>query len=597
MLSELFDPSFCLREPLSLALGVLVILCVAARFCAVWLAPVFRHGYETFVPVRYAPGQLSDDYFYFARIRDLIDGDLLNTDPLLLENKHRPHTHSTYQLSLWFCALPGLFKRDTIHAFIGTMALYPALQFAALASLGWLCTGSAGVGLLAASAAYYPKANRDLERVPNTLFTGLHLALAGLLCWELLYQPPSLAVNAALVLVVGASPVVSMANMLFCIYMILGLALHDLQAAWNAPWLYLACMAAALPPALWSQRNIRAGKDLYPFGNICYLGDLNKAVRTSLLRYLAAPAAVYALQALCFGVHAYFYGMVFVTAALCFLTAWLQSGNIFAANLTLIRGSVTLTLLVGVLNAYHLVAGTAALLAGWAGAGEIPWAMPAAGAVCATAALALAGRKALQALRAENARAGAPHDREFRQLADWSKTLSPKDVILTLDFDVNTSLPVYTPACFYVPQAMLSTALEDEIWQRMFEACRFLGVSFPALMGFLAKSVPHYLIDHNASLTQYGLASLDLTYLKYSSNWGQGFNMPQEAVAERGLQYKRLLAEPRALSFKASVVVVSTAQVLGANLHAKLGGFPGVRPLFANSRYAAYRLDAATLAA
>ncbi len=586
-----------LREPVVWALGALTTLCVAVRFSAPWLISVIRHGYSDFIPVRYTHGLASDNYYQYTRIKKIIDGDLLVTDPLVHEYGKRHHAHATYQGSLFFCALPGFFRREVGDAYMGSTAIYPALQFVLLATLAAILTNDIGFGLLAASAVYSLDATRNLERTPNILFTGAHLALVCLLGWERLYSAPSLAADALLAFCVAISPVVSVANMIFTAYFMLGLILRDLGAAWSAHWFYAACLAGWLPFALWTLPNIRASKDMFVFGDATGEG-LRRVLKITLGCYLILPTLIYAAQAAWVGANVYFYGLVLAAAILCFLTPLLHSRSSFGPNLTVVRGTVTVTLLVGTCNLWHMAVAAANFLAGKSGLESMADdASLAAGVACAATALLLAVRKARQSLAAQNDRARLMHDKDFHELTRWAKGLSAKDVVLTLDFDVNTNLPMYTPAGFYIPQAIQSTAREEEIWLRLFEACRLLGVSRQSFQGFFAKSVPHILmVFQYPGLVQHGLASLNMTYLKYLANLGKGYNMPPEEVAKRASDYGRILSAPAALSFKATVIVVSSVQALGATLREELTGHPSAKPLFVNDRYAAYALDAATLA-
>lgn len=90
-----------------------------AFICSInWLIPLIKYS-ESYLPIfrsieinELTYTTAKDAYIYYAFIRDIVDGYLIYTDPLTLENKKYFSIYNTYNLSLLLASLPGIFTKE-----------------------------------------------------------------------------------------------------------------------------------------------------------------------------------------------------------------------------------------------------------------------------------------------------------------------------------------------------------------------------------------------------------------------------------------------------------------------------------------------------
>lgn len=96
-----------------------------------WIIPYIGNG-DIFIPIKQGSIVIErggDDYFYYTLVRDIIDGNILFSDPVNVEFKNIYSIYNTYNFSVLMGAFGGLFFENinTIYSF--NYFLFPFLNF------------------------------------------------------------------------------------------------------------------------------------------------------------------------------------------------------------------------------------------------------------------------------------------------------------------------------------------------------------------------------------------------------------------------------------------------------------------------------------
>src|SRR3989338_8739042 len=165
-------------------------------FSVSWLYPLSvqagSKGKFSFVHIRYGPHTQDDNYFYYAHIREVIDGHFLSGDPATFENKNKLSPHVSYSFSLLMCSLGGLISKNTAHAYYFNYFIYPALNFLVIYYLLLLITNS-----------------KYLSVFSSLLIIFMLIILLFLICEK---KVRSLFKDMSLIFCLGISPLVSAQN-------------------------------------------------------------------------------------------------------------------------------------------------------------------------------------------------------------------------------------------------------------------------------------------------------------------------------------------------------------------------------------------------
>ena len=504
---------------------VAVTILVGIIFSIKWLYPLVvqmtSDGQFVFVPISYGPGTGSDDYFYYSRIRDFIDGQFFTFDPVALEHRFQPTPHSSYQISLILGAIGGMLTGLTEHAYYFNHFAFPALGFLLGFMLARQITGNTALSLLIAFVAIFlglfyqdgkwhqiPKIIQNevlsgksdflwltqVYRTPNILITNIHfLLLSVLLFAHLETKRSSIGIVIALIITMGVSPLISAWNFLFTFAFAGCLAvfyLKDLPLSFST-YLKISLVVIILClPGLWVLWE--GNKGTAEVFSISIQGyekltrfDIGKFMR--VLEYIVPPFTVFGVCWLAYvfqkKIASYipfslgwtstlerqrFLAALFAAAILVFMFVAFRNGTFFAW-LTIYRGSevlLTVAVLSGAVACLSILGRQMLFLKPMADWGAIIIIL-----------IGLTGIGVNQWKWTEG-RYSNFSGKEFSEMSRWTvENTQPDEVAVTMDFYLAINLPVYSPLYMYIPQALLSLTPQKERIQRVLETAAFYGMS------------------------------------------------------------------------------------------------------------------------
>jgi hypothetical protein len=599
---------------------VIAILLVGTAFSVRWMYPLERqvvsNGAYTFVPLRYGPAANNDDYFYYARIKEIINGRWLSFDPIVYESGERVSPHTTYLGSFIMCALGGLFTGKTAHAYYVNSFVYPALSFLmayllicgvsrdrylslALATVavffGMVHSLSRLSFLLStefAKAVQYGASDMLLltwmRRTPNILFTNVHLlAFLYVLFLSLCRRVQALWVWIALTLLLGYASLVSSANFVVCHSLFLGClvacrreipSLRPYLTVWfvacvlSLPGVWLTLRATALFPEMMVLSTLWEGSteygSIYVFLRIAvYLGGpilLLSLLRPRYMRFLVGALS----------------GVLCLYVCMCVAKGYYWGSEIVA------RGA---DVLVSVLFLGGLASALTDRLEKAAANNRVAAAYRVSGpALCIIFSLGMTGAVILNQYHVTEKNYAHYNKPDFKALYEWSLTnTSSSDVAMTLDFDLLTNLPASSPLRLYIPQAILSPRPHAERYKRFYETAAFYGLT--------AEDVDH-LLKNMVSFSQVESASDDKTLqgglMELVLFYGMYYREPISENERSKLvdDYRRVRDRNGPLSFKADYLIVSDVDRPLIRPGSKAAQVITREPVFKDRAYRVYKL-------
>jgi hypothetical protein len=599
-----------------------------------WIMPLVRErsgadGYA-YVPIRESSrGGGNDKSFYYAHVREIIDGTFPSRDPVCLEHKAEHTPHVTYSFSLLMCALGGMATGRTEHAYSFNLLVYPLLSLALaylilrrligrrplslllafcalvyqephrvvldpLFQLGKLVLHAAGA-LASPAPGLFPYPDRsgaNLLRTPNVLFVNVvvlgtflqaHrvlaggrrsapnlLALAGLLLASVFTSAPAFVVCVGVVAAMSLAALGGRGRAHRTAVAVLGFALVVGAAGFlavsrlGAVSVENAKMADISYPLLWALSPSRFLLDLAVLvpGALLVWGARHRSRRT-VVAAVAACCALYLAMSLLKG-------------------SWAASHELYR------RGFLPLFTL--------LVCASVVRLAARASRGvRAPRAL--APALVSALLLVLPALEVWMQYRHTGLKLSWWDDREFKQLATWSRThFSGEDVAVTLDADLILNLPIYSPVNVYLPPAVLSAADRAERIRRLAETAVFFGIGRARFERLLSDLVPAYDVlagryrdpERDAAPISLGLLDLVLFYNQHHPGTLYPFD---DAERRELLAAFDAAAAAGGLRFQHTVLIVAPfdRSLIAAGSPAA-AVIEGARPLYASPRYAVYRI-------
>ena len=564
--------------------------CIAITFCfgvlffsSIWIYPCFLFGYIQYIPFwrTIRTDGHHDDYFYYARIKKIMDGYINISDPIVLEFQKRPHMHNMLQLSYIFGTIFSNKNKNIIYTFILNMTIYPFIHIFLMIIISFCFTQNLALSTCAAFLTIFGASYNQfhLRRFPHIMFTGIHALLLGL-C-SMLYFSPSFSpgVSICMVVIVGVSPIINPPNAAFAACLLPLLALMDAPHTVEQFGFFMGATMLAIPCALYALWHARSSRNLLHFAHF-YPQQEAKQLRHAVKRYLFPICLTVPVALLC--------NMQHSKALLCILGASLATPCIFH----LITRNAAMSW-----RALERGIGELPLLAAWSVAFNLAHLslnryLPTLTLLLVTIGLGYVTTKSYFWVRTElhNIRKNMHiyHNAELRELINYLQTLTNSDTVLTVDFSLALNLPAYVSAWFYIPQAIQSTAMENEIWERLREACLFLCVSVDEYQRFLTALCSPYTKADSFVYTQEADATLVLTYGRWSARFHEAQVLPDEEI-ER--QVKAYEARLQGLPSKTNVtlLIISVEQPLRRNLYDRLRQSK-IEPQFSNARYACYAI-------
>ena len=604
------------------ACAVLLAVAHAVSLNFRYIVAFVREGCRTLLPI-WALTDLpdSDDYYYFARMQKIVGGHLLNGDPLVFEDAAKPHSHSTYQISLFFCGIFRFFTRSTTACFFGTRLLYPALHFLLLAWAFFLATHSYGLSYIGALVVLNRGGTASNRvRVPNILFTSLHLSLfflCGFWYWSGNITPWNTLLLAACIAV---SPVISLLNAFFVAAAVGVLAAFSLPSLPDHPVLIIATLLLSAPIAFFAMRGFFAFRRIEKYADCSEVYFPKHRFTLNITRQFAnrlvVVVGIFILARLTHGGDTTYPLLVSLAALGC--VGYVYATKTRHAVTILIERCLThVTTLAAIFSGYLFIAPYTAGLLG----------NDAVDALLVTAAVLYA---ALALRRATDQTVFQYADADKKELTLWAETLSGDEVIVSLDFFAALSLPAYTRAWFYIPQLILSRATDDETWQRLYDVCLLHRVGEREFRDFTERLLP-CASPRTPETLPYIAAGLHLTYFQYHDEireragytaaayaqgidfktWvnrktaaaqnetpdgvARGWCLPPEVAVRRNREYverrKTVIAASPLRFYATHVLFGRDAPLVGGLTRASMEHAEAA-PVFSNASYAVYTVEA-----
>ena len=603
------------------ACAIIIALLHTAALSWKYIAPLLRNGSKEMLPI-WTLTDLSDDddYFYFARIQKIFGASPFNGDPLIMENAAKAHPHSTYQASLFFCGFLRLFTKNTMACFFAARLFYPALHFLLLSQTFLLATPSYGLAFFTALLVLDRGGTEYVRsRVPNILFTSVHLSmffLCGYWYWTgTLGLPGSIAFAAC----IAVSPVISVLNGLFVFFSLGVLSLCSFSQLMGNPALVGTIIFFSLPIAAFALRGYRTFPTLLPYADSSDVYFSKRRFRLNITRQfgnrIAAVALLFLASIFLKKTDILYPVLICAGAASCMTFTYITQSR-HAVSVLIERCLTHITTLAAIFAFLLFIAPYLATIEGL-------------GTIDMLAALAAVCYAALLFKRKYAIPAPVFLDKDKKELTLWAETISKHEVIVSLDFFTSLSLPAYTHAWFYIPQLILSSANDDEVWERLYDVCALHKVSPKAFEDFTERLLP-CASPRTPETLPYIAAGQYLTYYQYNNEMrekarytresynegidfmsfvsnkireaqkespdhiARGWCLPPKVTAQRNRAYVDRLRELHGnspLRFKATLVLFGTEAPLSGSLTRAEIERSGAVPLFCNTTYAVFSLE------
>lgn len=160
-----------------------------------------------YLPIHYSPTSLSDNYFYYMRVREVTNGNIFSGDRTTLDFKAHHTPHSSYLFSILAGAIPSLINTSTEFIFLMNQFILPALSMLLLLKLLHVLGLPALESIAVAATSIYLCA--DFDRFPNVQATNIFLSgFTILIC----LIPHSLFLTVMSGLLLGILPATSLVN-------------------------------------------------------------------------------------------------------------------------------------------------------------------------------------------------------------------------------------------------------------------------------------------------------------------------------------------------------------------------------------------------
>lgn len=606
---------------------IIILLLIGTVYSIRWMYPLYRqatsHGQYTFVPLclrECSTKSTNDDYFYYARVRDIIDGKLLSFDPQTYENRHMVSPHSTYIGSFVMSSLGGLLTGETAHAYYVNCFVYPALSFlfifllidgiiknrnvslllAALSIFfGMFFTGSKLKEMLSPAfvSGVFSGGTDLLEltqipRMPALMFTNVHFSgFVFLLFCTLVKDMRTWLTWGGLALLLGLSSLVSSANFLLC-YSSFVCCVVLARPQWPVAKWYATILPAAFLlslPGLWivSQSYVDMSELVYLTGVTIgfregqFFGFLRIAV------YLSAPVILVLLARP--PQYRFLLG-VLVAALGCYVVVTLWKGYDFGSRLMFRGAEIVIAAMVWATLANMVLGRIGSSDKGMSrttkrlkdGNSLLPVAL----------ALGLIAVVMWNQYRVTDRWYLDANKPDYKGLYEWSIAHTDADqVALTLDFELLSNLSAHSPLCEYFPQALLSPTPSAERYQRFYETARLYGLTPEDMDRLLANmmcySDLHSLRDEN---------DVQRAFLQRILTNDRHYGKPMQPAERKAMvdAYTRVLSKGGGLTFKADYLIVSPFDRKLIRPGSPAEKIIEQKPVFANARYSVYRLPAQT---
>ena len=502
-------------------------------------------------PIHYGHTDTSDNYFYYARVRDVIDGLIFSHDPVVSEYRSTITPHSSYISSFWIAGLSGVVSDFTEHAFFFNNFFYPAITLllcclllrrlapdepmvlvgalaATAAGITWTfselfyCSPPKGpyliMDLIDGLSGFDLLSLTQLTRMPNIQITAPLQLLLIILLLRFDDNRHSLSSKIVFSTVLSLNVLSSSSNCLFaliliCLYLIFRLltnkpvsAMLQIVGMALAPILYAVYIASA---ALFDTTALLRIATEVPKDNSALTGRVAVELVTLALPLVAS----------------FLLRMRFSTVIRCSLAAALVSyivafamGGWFFAARTVSRGSDITVGLLGIYTAGRALRTYDSSIAQKATS-------RCAFLLCLFILSIFSGNQVVIHWNS----VVQLNDRPFSRVCAWLReNTNPQETIVTIDADLIYNLPACSPPNQYIPLALLSGTPRSERFERFFEVAALYGLSFRESLNLL--TIPDR-GDKSTSQLEYRNSVLMRRILFYGQYIEQRL-LPAEAITE-----------------------------------------------------------------
>ena len=493
--------------PLALAglVGVIFALIVVLNLAREYRTPGFR-----FLPVVYSPVGPGDDWAHYANVAKVLAGHVPVYDPYISENRGR---HNLYylsrNLSYVLTAVGGWLFGDVVYAYAVNQFIFPALNFLLLYYLLYVLTasrwysGAAAMliivlyqflfvdppflrprGIAALWQAGWVSQSVQLNefaRSPNILVTNVGL-VAYMLGLHRVWKRPTRTAGIVTGILLGASGYLyaltgAVAWSVFFVLIVMAWREREIRRTLALVLLIAAVVDLGLLAALVYQRWYLGG----------FVADLLEGTRASfsssariwpLLRFTAWGVLMVVLAR---GADRTYLRAVLVACAGLYLGAQLFAGDYIGYRMAY-RAILAIWLALSAAVSYRAFTDAAEWRArrrrADATARSFGWRRRSAVFASATLITLLLAFGATIQVTTFRATSDEFHDRTgLRDLARWLHQHARKeDVVVSLDPEVLTLLPVYSHVYTYVPIRVLGASSKEERLARLYDALAYARV-------------------------------------------------------------------------------------------------------------------------
>jgi hypothetical protein len=606
---------------------VLIALVIAFAYSFRWVYPCYEQ-YKTTGQCTYSfperPG--SDDYFYYAKIRKIIDGRFFDFDPMTYENRHTVSPHSTYHFSFVLGAIGGWLRGKTADAFRFNNFVFPFLSVLLAYFFINLCVNHSSLAILLSLIATLTGMffnNSDypfmlMMKKGPALIHNLRLAWSAratdLLAMTYLYRAPNIQITnvcltafavlllitfrqeksrhrtwLALAFILGTSSLVSTANFvlsfgMFSMFLLICFPRGEKQRR------YLGVFALAMLfaiPGLWVQ--MKARPMFTEVSQLSLPGIPTPKWGLWALRdflYLVIPAALVGILGWKKPVGRFLFalsmGVISAYSLIHILMGSDFSGRIISTGAEVFFSTIILSTLGMVYQRGAPRLGPAVQKYG-------PYTFAALAA--AFAVLVLGNQYRIRQ------KYDFSYEPDFTQLCEWSRSLERPAVAVTLDPYLIFNLPSCSPWFHYIPQALLSPTAEKERLRRLAEVAHFYGFTENNFRDFTRQLLP---VERFKRYT-YGPGPLDakeryeeihslFTFILF---YGQYMykTIPADRLAEMSSIFSGAGGDPSSpLKYRSDYLVVSNSDISWLKPQSPAFRTISTPPLFRNGTYVVYRI-------
>lgn len=541
--------------------------------------------FKSYVPIRHRYLTANDDYFYYSRVREVLNGNFFSGDSVTLENRDRYTPHISYALSFIAGSFGGWWDGRTQSAYIFNNTVLVWVLGLFLILLVRIFVSDVCLALLVSALGLLPL---GVLRFPNIQFTAIPLTILLILVVRTAKQreirPFEMAIASA---ILGSAILTSIPNFFICFGLWTGLCAYSI----HSKKLLRACLIVL---ALGSVFSVPGGV-LFLQGK-AFEVEWTRLAIPPIDQYSGFSADLFKQHLISVYLPWWIFGFLFLkfpfkrillslhfTLFGVYLLMTLVKGSFFARYVHL-RGA-------DVFFSIEPWLFTSLFLSNLAKKIELrgPLLTYIGRAAC-LGAFALVVAK-YDGIRKEEFRPYENHfhDASFAQLSDWSLAhTNSRQVALTLDFDLIMNLPAYSPLNIYLPWAHSSPVYEEERFERLFGVFKFYGLSGEDVLSIFRSMKSHWDINKSADedFQQGALMQLAVFYGPYTFE-----PIPEIEIQAIKGRYENFLRETK-IFFKIDYLMVSGYDlkwIRPGSMAAK--AVATSRPLFANDKYRVYSIS------